>query len=56
MMEENKHEYFGVNTGTNLEFLYNDASMAYLGRTDVSVIDFTGQHRSFPRRCIVHGV
>ena len=39
--------HFGVNTGTNLEFLYNDASMAYLGRTDVSVTDFTGQHRSF---------
>ena len=39
--------HFGVNSGTNFEFLYNNASMASLGRTDVSVLDFTGQHRSF---------
>jgi hypothetical protein len=39
--------HFGVNSGTNFEFFYNNASMAYLGRTNVSVLDFTGQHRSF---------
>jgi len=39
--------HFGVNTGTNLEFLYNNASMAYMGRVNVSALDFTGQHRSF---------
>ena len=39
--------HFGVNSSTNFEFQYNNSSMGYLGRTDVSVIDFTGQHRSF---------
>jgi len=39
--------HFGVNNGTNFQFSYNNSSMGYLGRTDVSVIDFTGQHRSF---------
>jgi len=39
--------HFGVNDGTNFQFSYNNSSMGYLGRTDVSVIDFTGQHRSF---------
>ena len=39
--------HFGVNSGTNFEFQYNNSSMGYLGRTNVSLIDFTGQHRSF---------
>ena len=39
--------------GTTLEFLYNNASMAYMEIVNVTALDFTGQHRTFIKRCTI---
>ena len=48
--------HFGVSSSTNVEFFYNNATMAYLGRTNVGVISFTGQHRNIIRGITPEGI
>jgi hypothetical protein len=46
----------GVDSSTNFNFMYNNSSMGYLGRSDVSIISFTGQHRNIIRGITPEGI
>ena len=48
--------HFGVSSSTNFEFFYNDSTMGYLGRTNIGIISFTGQHRNIIRGITPEGI
>ena len=48
--------HFGMSSGSNIDFQYNNSSKAYLGRSDVGVISFTGQHRNIIRGITPEGI
>ena len=46
----------GVDSSTNFNFMYNNSSKAYLGRSDVGILSFTGQHRNIIRGITPEGI
>ena len=48
--------HFGMSSGSNIDFQYNNSSKGYLGRSDVGIISFTGQHRNIIRGITPEGI